>query len=123
MTKRYIPGPPDDEKRRAIRRSEADSVTSIIETGWLLTEAKTALDHGEWLPMVESDLPFQRNTAQRLMKIAADSRLANRAHVPLLPPSWGTLYELSVAHRLDLRHHSPRYCSTAAATAASFIVR
>jgi hypothetical protein len=71
------------------------SVTSIIETGRLLTEAKTALDHGEWLPMVESDLPFQRNTAQRLMKIAADSRLANRAHVPLLPPSWGTLYELT----------------------------
>jgi Protein of unknown function (DUF3102) len=71
------------------------SVTSIIETGWLLTEAKTALDHGEWLPMVETDLPFQRNTAQRLMKIAADSRLANRAHVPLLPPSWGTLYELT----------------------------
>jgi hypothetical protein len=71
------------------------SVTSIIETGRLLTEAKAALDHGEWLPMMESDLPFQRNTAQRLMKIAADSRLANRAHVPLLPPSWGTLYELT----------------------------
>jgi hypothetical protein len=71
------------------------SVTSIIETGRLLTEAKAALDHGEWLPMVETDLPFQRNTAQRLMKIAADSRLANRAHVPLLPPSWGTLYELT----------------------------
>lgn len=71
------------------------SVTSIIETGRLLTEAKAALDHGEWLPMVQSDLPFQRNTAQRLMKIAADSRLANRAHVPLLPPSWGTLYELT----------------------------
>src|SRR5271165_651243 len=71
------------------------SVTSIIETGRLLTEAKGALDHGEWLPMVETDLPFQRNTAQRLMKIAADSRLANRAHVPLLPPSWGTLYELT----------------------------
>jgi hypothetical protein len=34
------------------------SVTSIIETGRLLTEAKAALDHGEWLPMVESDLPF-----------------------------------------------------------------
>jgi hypothetical protein len=68
------------------------SVTSIIETGRLLTEAKAALDHGEWLPMVETDLPFRRNTAQRLMKIAADSRLANRAHVPLLPPSWGTLW-------------------------------
>jgi hypothetical protein len=28
MTKRYTPGPPDDEKRRAIRRSEADLVSA-----------------------------------------------------------------------------------------------
>lgn len=28
MTKRYAPGPPDDEKRRAIRRSEADLVSA-----------------------------------------------------------------------------------------------
>ena len=28
MTKRYIPEPPDDEKRRAIRRSEADLVSA-----------------------------------------------------------------------------------------------
>jgi hypothetical protein len=28
MTKRYTPGPPDDKKRRAIRRSEADLVSA-----------------------------------------------------------------------------------------------
>ena len=28
MIKRYTPGPPDDEKRRAIRRSEADLVSA-----------------------------------------------------------------------------------------------
>ena len=28
MTKRYTPEPPDDEKRRAIRRSEADLVSA-----------------------------------------------------------------------------------------------
>jgi hypothetical protein len=72
------------------------SVEAIFETGRLLGEAKDALDqHGEWLPMVRR-LPFSEDTAQRLMAIARDQRLAE--HVRLLPPSWGTLYQLS---RLD----------------------
>lgn len=33
--------------------------------------------------------------AQRLMQIASNPALANATHVSLLPPSWGTLYELS----------------------------
>jgi Protein of unknown function (DUF3102) len=71
------------------------SVDSIIETGRLLIEAKAALDHGQWGPMVESDLPFSRQTAHKLMKVADDARLSNVAHVRHLPPSWGTLYELT----------------------------
>jgi Protein of unknown function (DUF3102) len=71
------------------------SVTSIIGTGRLLTEAKAALDHGEWLPMIESDLPFGPRTAQMLMKIAEDKRITNTKHVSLLPPSWGALYEIT----------------------------
>jgi len=42
-----------------------------------------------------ADLPFAARTAQRLMAVAADARLANPTHVSLLPPSWGTLYELT----------------------------
>jgi N6-adenosine-specific RNA methylase IME4 len=72
------------------------SVEAFFKTGRLLIEAKKALDHhGEWLPMIESGLPFKPSTAQRLMKIAADERLTNAAHVQLLPPHWGTLYELT----------------------------
>src|SRR5688572_26665444 len=47
--------------------------------------------------MIRSDLPFGARTAQRLMAIARDDRLAKATHVSL-PASWGTLYELS---RLD----------------------
>jgi hypothetical protein len=36
--------------------------------------------------MIEGALQFKASTAQRLMKIAADERLANPAHVQLLPP-------------------------------------
>ena len=58
-------------------------------------DAKEALPHGEFTAMVENQLPFESRTAQRLMAIAADARLANPTRVSLLPPSWGTLYQLS----------------------------
>lgn len=99
---------------RAMRESQAKQVTqdrgywsnrinsavrktaeSIIDIGHLLTEAKAALPHGEWLSMIEEDLPFTPSTAQRLKKIAADERLTNAARVQYLPPAWGTLYELT----------------------------
>jgi DNA N-6-adenine-methyltransferase (Dam) len=43
--------------------------------------------------MVESDLPFSRMTAHRLMAIASDPRFVT--HGLQLPPSWRTLYELT----------------------------
>jgi hypothetical protein len=42
------------------------SVDSIIETGRLLIAAKAGMQHGEWGIMVESDLPFNRQTAPLL---------------------------------------------------------
>jgi N6-adenosine-specific RNA methylase IME4 len=71
------------------------SVDAILETGRLLIAAKEALPHGEWLPMIQERLPFGPRTSQKLMKIAADQRLAKAAHGALLPPHWRTLYELT----------------------------
>lgn len=71
------------------------SVEAIIETGRLLTEAKASLPHGEFGTMIEAELPFGARTAQMLMAIAADPRLTNRNTVSHLPPSWGSLYELT----------------------------
>jgi len=71
------------------------SVHAIIEVGRLLTAAKDALPHGAFEAMIEADLPFSSSTARRLMAIGDDPRLSNRAHVHVLPPSWGTLYELT----------------------------
>ena len=46
--------------------------------------------------MVDGDrIPFGWNTANRLMAIANHSILSKAAHVQLLPPSWGTVYELT----------------------------
>lgn len=71
------------------------SVEAIIETGRLLAEAKAALPHGAFQAMIESSLPFKASTARRLMIVGADERILNRAHVHVLPPHWGTLYEIT----------------------------
>lgn len=71
----------------------------IIETGRLLLAAKKELKHGTFENMVQLQLSFSANTAQRLMKIASNPTLSNPAHVQLLPPSWGTLLELDKAER------------------------
>jgi len=60
-----------------------------------LIAAKAQLEHGEFLGMIETDLPFGKRTAQMLMKIARDPRLKNEPVGSLLPPSWRTLYELT----------------------------
>ncbi len=55
------------------------TVARFIETGQELINAKAGLVHGEFTAMVEEDLPFRPNTAQRLMVIARDQRLVNPA--------------------------------------------
>lgn len=70
-------------------------VEAIISTGRLLLEAKDALPHGAFGTMIETQLPFKARQAQMLMAIASDSRLSNPQYVALLPPSWGTLYDLT----------------------------
>lgn len=81
------------------------SLTAILETGRLIADAKEALPHGEFEGMVQTKLRFSSSTARRLMIIAEDPRLSNRAHVHALPPHWGTLYELT---KLDDRTFKAR---------------
>jgi N6-adenosine-specific RNA methylase IME4 len=72
-----------------------ESVESVIAAGNLIIEAKAALSHGEFESMIEGALPFGASTARRLIAIAKDPRISNRAHVHVLPAAWGTLYELT----------------------------
>src|ERR1700730_8168617 len=71
------------------------TIKSFSEIGSLLIEAKAALPHGEFESMIQQQLPFKPSTARRLMAIARDCRISNRAHAHVLPPSWATLYELT----------------------------
>ena len=87
-----------DDFAFAIARRWQDSVLAIIDVGKLLLGAKAALDHGGFIPMVDSNkVPFKRHTALQLMKVAEHAILVDVNHGQHLPPSWRTLYELTRA--------------------------
>ena len=71
------------------------SIQSIVECGRLLIAAKDELKHGEFLKMIENELPFKRSSAQALMKIAADGRITKYQHAGCLPAHWSTLVKLT----------------------------
>ena len=72
------------------------SAEAIIDTGRLLVKAKVDLPHGEWGRMFNDGLvPFSIRSAQMLMAIAEHPAISNTNHGSYLPPSWGTLYELT----------------------------
>ncbi|MBF0371709.1 MAG: DUF3102 domain-containing protein [Magnetococcales bacterium] len=72
-----------------------DSLEAILDVGRMVAEAKEDLDHGEFIEMIRTDLPFSDSTARRLKVIAEDPRISNRAHGHVLPPHWRSLYELT----------------------------
>lgn len=72
------------------------SVQGVIEAGRLLAQAKAELSADFYKQMIEQHLPFVRRTADRLIAISQDERIAT--HASLMPPSWTTMYELT---RLD----------------------
>jgi hypothetical protein len=67
----------------------------ILALGRTLIEAKQALPHGDFEDMLERDLPFSAEHARRFMRIAADPRLSNRAHAPVLPSTLRALGKLT----------------------------
>jgi N6-adenosine-specific RNA methylase IME4 len=65
--------------------SLVDSARYYIEAGRQLTEIKKPMPHGEWLPWLaanESALGFEKQTAQRLMRLAANASPATHLDEP-----------------------------------------
>ena len=78
-----------------ITASWQKAVSSILETGRLLIQAKAELPHGKFGTMIEEKLPFGARTAQMLMVIAGHPVLSNAKCISHLPPHWATLHELA----------------------------
>ncbi len=67
------------------------SLWGIIEVGKLLIQAKEALEHGEFMGMIEEELPFGDSTARYLMLTSQHPTISNREYTHSLPASWRTL--------------------------------
>jgi hypothetical protein len=70
------------------------SLGGIIDIGNTLIEAKDDLGHGEWLPMVDNDLPYGRKVAEQYMRVARHPRTSNSSNWTILPPILSTLVEI-----------------------------
>jgi hypothetical protein len=77
----------------AIGEAWTEAEENFTTIGRYLNHAKSMLNHGEFMGMVESDLPFRYSTANRLMKVAA-ALDAGALPADRLPPSYATVYEL-----------------------------
>jgi hypothetical protein len=75
-----------------IRADLGRAVEGIIAAGRDLQGAKSELDRSEFLLLLER-LKISESAACKFMTIAAS--LSDFSHCEKLPPSWGTLYELS----------------------------
>jgi hypothetical protein len=77
------------------KQTVKQTIAGIFKLGRMLIAAKKKLEYGQFLAMIESDLPFGARSAQMLMAVAADRRLTDANQVRLLPDAWRTLYELT----------------------------
>ena len=77
----------------AIRGIWTEAEDNFIAIGRYMNHAKSVLNHGEFMGMIETDLPFRYSTANRLMKVAA-ALDAGALPADQLPPSYATIYEL-----------------------------
>lgn len=71
------------------------SIESIIQTGRDLIAAKSELPHGEFMKMVESELPFKRTLADDLMRVANHPQISNYRNSGNLPATFSVLVELA----------------------------
>ena len=83
-----------EEFAAEIRRAWAESQESFLLIGRYLLTAKSRLQHGEFMAMVASDLPFSHQTANKLMSVA---QFVEAGEVPpdTLPTASETCYQIT----------------------------
>jgi N6-adenosine-specific RNA methylase IME4 len=79
---------------KRIKGLKYQSLANAMAIGRTLVKAKSALAHGQWLPMLNA-ADMDKRTAQMYMKIGRDPRFANASLDSHLPPSVHTLYAIS----------------------------
>lgn len=83
-----------DEWADIIKADLGRSIEGIIAGGQHLIEAKAALEHGEWIPMLES-VGIAYKTASKFMRLARHPVIGNVSSTRLLPNGWTVLDALA----------------------------
>jgi hypothetical protein len=78
-----------------IKKAWRKALDGILEAGLILHEAHEKLDPNSWQNLINHELPFERRTAEKLLKISQDVRLTDPNNAQYLPPRWTTLHELT----------------------------
>jgi len=86
----------DDEWAALILSKWQDNISSIFEVGNLLESMRQEKGGKKFAQIVRDKLKFSKSMCSKLTSIADDEKLREVSHAKLLPPSWDTLYELSL---------------------------
>jgi hypothetical protein len=86
----------------AIKQAWGGVQRRFLLIGRYLVQAKRKLPHGEYLDMIERDLPFRRNIAFQLREVALaiDSGRVGECEVP---PNYSVVYQLATLSDAELR--------------------
>jgi hypothetical protein len=86
----------------AIGRAWGGVQRRFLLIGRYLVQAKGKLPHGEYLDMIERDLPFRRNIAFQLREVA-DAIDTGRVGECEVPPNYSVVYQLATLSDAELR--------------------
>lgn len=87
---------------QVIRADLAQAVAGFIAAGQHLAQAKQDIGHGGWEDFCRGQVGISPQTASRLMRIGDAFHDQTEHTCSVLPPSWGTLYELTLLEPADL---------------------
>src|SRR5213075_1743955 len=89
---------------REIQKVWTRGPASTLELARVVSEARTALPHGEWSSLWKypSSMPFAKRTGYALLAIDAGLGWANVQTFAHLPAGWSILYELAKLDRATL---------------------
>jgi hypothetical protein len=86
----------------AIRQAWGGIEKRYLLIGHYLLQAKQKLEHGEYLELIDRDLPFSRNNAYRMREVA-EAIDNGRLPIDRLPNSFSILYEAATLNEGEWR--------------------
>jgi len=89
-----VPLESKDEFISEISRLWGEAQTTFLTIGRYLVQAAEKLEHGQYISMVENELPFGYHTSYQL-RMVAEAIDGNVLSIAEVPPSYTTIYQIT----------------------------